>query len=237
MSKQSGKTAEEFLKELSGDLEYRRRVAKREREGLARGAAISEAEAPVVADLVNAGFPVESVWDLFNKRLNYREAIPILLEWLPKISNQGAKEGIVRALSVKWAKPDAAPLLVREFHRVEEPSGGSLRWAIGNALEVVADDTVFDDLVEIVQDSSYGRARQMIAVALGKMKDPRAVDVLLGLLDDEEVTGHAIMALGRLGAQEARPAIEGCLSHPKPWVRKEAKKALAKIDKARNRPR
>jgi hypothetical protein len=237
MSNRGSKTAEELLEELSGDLEHRRRVAERRQKALARGAEISKAEAPVVADLVNAGFPVESVWDLFNKRLNYRDAIPILLEWLPKISNQGAKEGIVRALSVKWAKPDAAPLLVREFHRIEDPGGSSLGWAIGNALEVVADDAVFDDLVEIVRDPSYGRARQMIAVALGKMKDPRAVDVLLGLLDDEDVTGHAIMALGRLGAQEARPAIEGCLSHSKPWVRKEAKKALAKIDKARNRPR
>ena len=236
MSKQGGKTAEEFLKELGGDLQYRRRVAEKERDSLARSAENREAAAALLADLANAGFPVESVSDLFNKRLDYRDAILMLLEWLPRISNRDVKEEIVRALSVKWVKPDAAPLLVREFHRVEE-GGSSLRWAIGNALEVVADDTVFDDLVEIVQDPSYGRARQMIAVALGKMKDPHAVDVLLGLLDDEEVTGHAIMALGRLGAQEARPAIEGCLSHPKPWVRKEAKKALAKIDKARNRPR
>lgn len=235
MSKQSGKTAEELLEELSGDLEHRRRVAERRRKALARGAEISKAEAPVVAELVDAGLPVESVWDLFNKRLNYRDAIPILLEWLPKISNQGAKEGIVRALSVKWAKPDAAPLLVREFHRVEDPGGSSLRWAIGNALEVVADDAVFEGLVEIVRDRSHGKAREMVAAALGNMKNPRAVEVLIELLEDEEVIGHAIMGLGKLKARAARAAIERFLGHPKTWVRKEAKKAIARIDKAGSR--
>lgn len=237
MSKRGSKTAGEVLKEQAGNLESRRRMAAREKERLARVAENQKAAAPVVADLVNAGFPVESVWDLVNKRLKYRDAIPILLEWLPSLSNQDVKEQIVRALSVKWAKADAAPLLVREFRRLEDPGGSSLGWAIGNALEVVADDAVFDDLVKIVQDPSHGRARQMVAVALGNMKDPRAVDVLLGLLGDEEVTGHAIMALGKLGAPEARPTIEGYLSHPKSWVRKEAKKALTKIDRARNRPR
>lgn len=204
---------------------------KRIGERSARVAESGNAAAPIVVDLRNLGLPVNSVADLVNKRLDYSVAVPILLEWLPNTSDPSVKEDLVRALSVKWAKPDAAPLLVREFRRVEDPSGSGIRWAIGNALAVVADDAVFDELMEIVQDQSYGIARQMVAVALGNMKDSRAVDVLVSLLDDDVVTGHAIMGLGRLKAKRARSSIERYLNHPKPWIRKEAKKAIEKIDK------
>lgn len=94
--------------------------------------------APLIAELSKSGFLVENVADLLNDQLNYRDAIPILLEWLPQISNQDVKEDVVRALSVKWAKPQAAPLLVDEFLRVEDSTGAGIRWAIGNALSVSA---------------------------------------------------------------------------------------------------
>lgn len=51
----------------------------------------------------------------------------------------------------------------------------------------------------------------------------------MGLLDDEEVAAYAVMVLGKLKAPEARAGIEGFLDHPEAWVRKEAKKALAKL--------
>jgi len=69
----------------------------------------------------------------------------------------------------------------------------------------------------------------MIVLALSRMKDPRVVPALCGLLDDDDVVGHALIALRRLRAREAVPAIEGCLGHPQAWVRDEAKKALAKL--------
>ena len=50
------------------------------------------------------------------------------------------------------------------------------------------------------------------------------------MLDDEDVAGHAVMALGRLKARPARSAIERRLDDSRPWVRKEVKKALLKID-------
>jgi HEAT repeat protein len=120
---------------------------------------------------------------------------------------------------------------IAEFRNApfDQPLG--IKWAAGNALAEVADDRVFDDLVELATDKHHGRAREMVAVALGNMRNPRAVDVLVDLLADEEVAGHAIMALGKLKAVTARPHIERFLQHPKAWVRREATRALAKIDK------
>jgi HEAT repeat protein len=70
----------------------------------------------------------------------------------------------------------------------------------------------------------------MLAVALGNMKDPRTVDLLIELLSDDQVVGHALIALGKLKAHKARRHIESLLNHPKPWISKEAQSALTKLD-------
>lgn len=193
------------------------------------------ASIPVLADLAQSGFEVEWVSDLYNKRFMYKDAIPILLKWLPRVENFCVKEDIVRALTVPWAKPIAAPGLMAEFHRMENESNIGIKWAIANALEVVADDSLFEDIVNLVQDTRHGEARQMLALALGNMKDVRAQDVLIGLLEDGLVSGHAIVALGKLKSIKAYPHIERFLTHPKTWIRNGAKKALARIEKAGNK--
>ncbi len=174
-----------------------------------------KASIPILVDLAQAGFEVEWVSDLYVKRFNYKDAIPILLKWLPLIENKDVKEDIVRSLSVKWAKPVAAVPLIREFQILAKGSDIGLSWAISNALSVVADDSVFTEIVELVRDTQNGKAREMLAVSLGNMKNPYAEDVLLDLLNDEEVAGHAIMALGKLKSKKARLAIEPYLTHKK----------------------
>lgn len=230
------KTAAELLAELERDPEYAARLRQQDEMRKQRAEEYREAAAPLLAELAAAGFDVPSVTALRHQGPEWRGAIPILLAWLPRVENPDVKEDIVRALSVPFATPAAAPALVAEFHRTD-PSQEGLRWAIGNGLEVVADDSVLDDVVEVVRDRRNGKSREMFAVALGNMRDPRAVDVLIGLLDDGEVAGHAIMGLGKLGAQRARREIERFLDHPKPWIRKEARKAIGRIDKAGRQPR
>jgi len=71
----------------------------------------------------------------------------------------------------------------------------------------------------------------MVVLALGKMKNPRAIDVLIELLDDDEVSGHALSSLLKLKARKARPHFERFLNDPRGWVRKIAKRAVAKLEK------
>lgn len=94
---------------------------------------------------------------------------------------------------------------------------------------MLASDEVFEEIVQLVQDKKHGKAREMLAMALGKMKNPKAVDVLMSLLNDEVVVGHALIGLRKLKAGKARTLIEPLLHHPKAWVRKEAKHALKKM--------
>jgi len=193
-------------------------------------AANREASKPVLAELAEVGFDIEWIEELYNKRFDYKITIPILLRWLPRIENPAVKEAIVRALSVPWAKHTTAPvLLIEEFRRSDADL--FLKWAIGNALSVVADDDVLNDIIALINDKKHGKAREMLVVALGNMRTPGVGDFLIELLDDESLAGHAIMALGKLKYKEAHSSIERFLTHPKSWIRKEAKKALAKIDK------
>lgn len=186
----------------------------------------------LIADLAAAGYPVASVTDLRRSGSRYRSAVPVLLKWLPQLSSPADRSEVVRALSVPWARPAAAKPLIDAFRCVDDsvdPTGTGLRWTIGNALEVVGDDSVYGELVQLATDRSYGKARQMIVLGLGKSKRPEAVDVLVGLLPDPDVKGHAVKALGKLKARSARPAVEAMLSDEHSWVRKEAKMALSRM--------
>ncbi len=190
----------------------------------------------LLADLAAAGEPVADLWDLVNSPARRPAAVPVLLDWLHHLDErvtgpqrERVREGIVRALSVPDARPAAAPELIAQFRAVADPTGFGVRWAIGNALAVVADDSVFDELAELARDPAHGPARQMLLAAIGRSRDPRAPEVALSLLGDEDVVAHALAALAKLKPEGARPAVEPLLAHPKPLVRKEAKKALAKL--------
>jgi HEAT repeats len=192
--------------------------------------------AGLARDLSAAGVPVADLWELVNEKRQHLGAIPVLLDWLERLDErvpgpdrEKVREGLVRALTVPAARPAAAPALIEQFRAVDDPTGLGPRWVIGNALEVVADDSVFDQVAALVRDRGYGRARQMVVLGLGRARDPRAVPLLVELLDDPDVTAHAAMALGRLRAEAARPALERLLSDPRPLVRREAKKALARL--------
>lgn len=191
----------------------------------------------LLAELAEVGVPAASIWDLVNGKDRYRPAVPVLLDWLTALDDrlpagerrEILREGLVRALSVADAKRVAAPEMARQFRLVSDDNGFGIRWVVGNALGYLADDRMFDELAAIAEERRWGPARQMVVQALGRSKDPRAVRLLLGLLDDDDVVAHATFALGRQKDPAARPALERLLKHPKPLVRKEAKKALAKL--------
>jgi HEAT repeat protein len=184
----------------------------------------------VARALLTVGLQVNSVYDLVNSKLLRPEAVPLLLELLPTLRHPRIREGVVRALTDKAARPAGALPILGEYKRAVTEGAMGLAWAAGNALAVVADPTLFDELVRLVRIKEHGIARQMLAVALGTIRDPRAIPVLVELLHDEDVVGHALIGLSRLRpGREIQAAVEPLLSHPVAWIRKEAKKLLQKV--------
>ena len=122
-------------------------------------------------DLRAVGLPVSDLWELVNAKAQYQVAIPVLIDWLRNVEQRvpgpdqpRVREGLVRALSVSTARPGAAPVLIEEFRRASDFSETGLGWVIGNALSVVADDSVFNEIAALAQDPGYGKARQMIVL-------------------------------------------------------------------------
>ena len=191
-------------------------------------------QAKVVRALREIGMQIQSIWDLVNSGAGYGSAIPVLLELLPLISDRKVKEGIIRALSTPEARSIATAPLLAEMHASRDDE--TLAWVIGNALSVVvtSKDGAFEDLTALLRDQAFGRGRQMLPEALAKTKDPRALDVLLEVLPQEELTGHVLYALGKLKAAKARPMIEPYLAHSNRWIRREARNALKRIEKGSN---
>ncbi len=184
----------------------------------------------VVTALREIGVDVESVYDLVNIPKTPEIAIPLLLELLPTVKEDDIKEGVVRALTEKSARGIAARPMLDEF--VAPNISDCLRWAIGSALSVVTDYEHVDEMLKLVTNAKYGAARQMVVDGLGRFKKrPDIVDVLIDLLDDEDVSVHAMLSLRKLKATKARPKIIPLLKHERPLVRREATKTLKLFDK------
>jgi hypothetical protein len=184
--------------------------------------------APLVEELRKLGYEVDSPADLPRLRRRYRDAVPVLLEHLPRVTDRAVRESITRALSVPWARPAAIRPLLDEFHGTDDEVH---RWVVGNALSVVADDSAFDDLVQIVREPRYRKAREMVVVALGNMNRRRddALAVLTELLEDDDLARHALLGLQKLRDPRARPAVEQAAQHDDRVTRFYAKRVLEKL--------
>lgn len=218
------------MAELQSKPEYVEQQSQREQQRTREIEEGRRAATPILDDLAKLGVHLSSLADIPKLGNAAKDTIPILLKWLPVVSNRGVKSEIIQALSTPISKPQAAAGLIEEFKKAKSGEF-DLKWSIASALEVVADDSVFQDIETLVQNKSHGRTREMLAVALGNMKNPRAVSVLIDLLKDSDVAGHAIIGLGKLRPPRARAEIEPFLNASRLWVREEAKRAMANIDR------
>jgi len=125
-------TAQEHEAWLRETGQYEAMIARQEAQEKKRHAlasAIYAKEAPLVSDLREVGFEVDSAWDLFNRQEpwrkdlpipTYHKAIPILIEHLNRSYPYDVRQGIVRALTDQLAF-DVFDWLVNEFRRTADP--------------------------------------------------------------------------------------------------------------------
>lgn len=198
--------------------------------GRKRGAVLHHQESQILERLRNAGVEVDSLDELGHRANMGHAAISVLVDALPKVRSLELTNQLARLLARREAKGVAARPLISAFRKLG-PGESSAKWAVGYALAIVADDSVFEDIVALVTDRSQGKSREMLAESLGNMKDERAVAVLLRLLTDDEIVGHALVALRKLKLPSTRPYILPFVHHPVPWIRNEALKALGAIDR------
>ncbi|MGW3893248.1 hypothetical protein ACWD69_31795 [Micromonospora chokoriensis] len=200
---------------------------------------MSETPSRLLLDLEQAGVRVSDVWELVNTTRKYPTAIPVLLSWLDRInelpvgkSREKLREGIIRALSVPYARGQAAPVILKQFDEILDTNELGPRWVAGSALGVVADINVADEVVELLLDRSLGRAREMVFEAIPRIAKhrPEIVGALRSLLDDETVLPFVICALGQLRDVQSREEIASFVASDHPLASRQARTALRRLD-------
>lgn len=183
----------------------------------------------IISELEKIGISVNDVYELVNTRTPYPSAVPVLIDSLKEgIEDLRTKEGVIRALAVKEAIGKVNSVLFDEYNKIPKDRV-ALRWAIGNTIYVTTTKDDLESIVPIVQDKDNGISRQMFVAALGKVKSKEVEDILIKLLDDDEVTPHALEALGKMRSEKAKERIILLTNHPNTLIKKEAQKALEKI--------
>ena len=199
-----------------------------------------DAAAPMLAELEAAGIDTSDFGVFTSLRpmtFDFGRAAPILVGWLPRIVEPSVVDAIARSLTgQRGARGEGARRLIAAFRSMSpDHDRPGVAWAIGNALSTISGPADADDLIELLKDRRHGSARQMLCDALTRTRDPRAASVLVALIDDDDLNGHAILALRRLGrwkgipdADLARPALERLLARQGAgeFARKQARKAL-----------
>ena len=148
-------TTAEFLARLHSDPEWVRQNQERERKRQEFSQMLADEERPLLADLAAVGWQVESVWDLVNTAKRYPVAVPVLLEHLQRPYHNRIREGIARALTVPDARGSGAWEILRELKRSHSAVEKEFRWTLINALTVVADRSMFQEIESLTHDDRF----------------------------------------------------------------------------------
>ena len=181
----------------------------------------------LIREVREKGIEITNINDLMKINKKYRDLVPIILKHLNEVTDESDKEFLVRCLGVKGFDEAAKPL-IDEFYK---SNNVSYKWAIGNSLSIISSSEALPELIKIVQEKEHGIARQMIVDGLGAYKTEEVKSVLVNLLKDDEVVGHAISGIAKTGDKSLIKYIEPFTNHKISWIRNEARKAIKKLEK------
>jgi hypothetical protein len=207
--------------------------------------AARRAAQPLLIELRAAGFPAYDLADFADRKLPSKRAAEILVKWLQRIDDPLVRATIAMALTDPKARSVATQPLLDLFRGL--PAGAEEKDRVAAALSTLARDQHFEQVADLVRDPRHGHVRGYLLWAVGYMKDPRAIDLCVQLLDDPEIGVSALDALSALKAERARPVLERIAREPTTGGRSDeaqrrrdrvrtAQKALQKLDRAGRGP-
>ena len=221
MRRGKGLSARELSEQLKNDPAYQAKLKAQ----AARARVVRAGEDKVLNDLANRGYPAESLSDLVNRHAPLPADLSgALLESLAATSDPALQEAIVRALGAARTAIDVQPL-VQLF---EGATSDSLRWAIANTFAELRPSGIGEWLLEALQTPTYGKAREMLALAVARTNPAaHANPVLLDLLD--EMPGHVALALAESGTTDELTVLKERAASAKGWIKTELEKAVRAI--------
>jgi hypothetical protein len=101
---------------------------------------------------------------------------------LQQVRHPRLREGIARALTVPEARGAAARVILSELQKPDDNPPGmqwaigcpsEVRWALANALTVVADKSMTDTIEVLIANDQYADVRERLEKALAKLSRER----------------------------------------------------------------
>ena len=156
-------------------------------------------------------------------------------------SNSWTEDDLLMALNaIKSWRKRFADKFVFEFQGEQIFWGRyeSLVWALGEQFHQVLSKNkplrksgrFFEAVQAICFEKKFGKGRESFTMLLGQYGGASQIPALIRLLDDPQVSGHAIYSLRLLGAAEAADKVRPFLDESKAWVKQEARKFFQKIE-------
>lgn len=158
--------------------------------------------------------------------MNRTIILPIAIKYYKRAKLKNEKSYFMGLFQYKGFD-EVVPILIEDFYIAESLID---RWEIGSILYTIKSKYYKNDYLKIIANSEYGNSRQMVVLLVGKLKIEEATPILIKLLDNDEVRGHAIAALGDYKREEFRNLFERFQDNKSSYIRKEALKALKKLD-------
>jgi hypothetical protein len=158
----------------------------------------------------------------------------VFLHIFPSLTEPEALETVARYLG-RHKDTDSAFLLLHDAYVRHSRTNKNLGWILGDSMATSGNLDKLDQILEVCLDPSYGETRQMVVYSLWRYKsDVRVRHALEQLVTDPDVSLHAMSAFRRtIGNIEALPLLLNVRdSHPDEIVRRHAKDAVRKIERA-----
>jgi|GEM_PF-3380979 hypothetical protein len=167
---------------------------------------------------------------LFEKSLHgHIELCDGILDIYKKTSLENEKISLLEDLFVIGYDRNAlVELILLVFKSQNRPSN---LWEYGDLLYKIGNFNYLHDYLELVKDKSLGSDRQMLLLLLGKSKNKTVIPVLIELLSDNSVCGHALDALSNFSGNEIEESMLKYSKSDITWVRNIAKRYLDKTKK------
>jgi hypothetical protein len=191
-TKRRALSATEFLSQLAKDDEYQSRKAAADADRKENEDRLALAEGPIVADLVEVGVEVSSVWDLVNTTEPYPGALPVLISHLARGGYPDrVMEGLGRALAVQ-----PAHVYWDELKRMySAPRSVGEEVGVAVALAAAATSSATADLINFLRDADRGDSRLYLVRPLLRVGGERGRSFVESLQLDPDLGKEARLAL------------------------------------------
>lgn len=221
MSKSKPITASELMRQLHDDPRYVAKIRQKHEMRDDANLQYQAQVAPILHELEQIGLHAD-LYELVQKYGPLSEkTVQLLLKWLVKSNNEKVIEGIVRVLGAPQ-KPYNGTNLVKIFKKTESEI---LRWIIANTIAEARPTHINAWLAEAVLEHSYGKAREMLILAVARILEP---DTAISLLKQnaKEFPGFVAKAFAECGDKSVVDFLNELKNDSNAWEQKEIENTI-----------